>query len=931
MEEKDLQEKRGELLDKVKKIFFAKSESSENNSSEDNLNEQRKKFISSLKKNKNWLFILLLIIIIGIGIHIRVLNFPLLKDVTTGDWLSTDLDSHIYLKYAKVILDKGYLPDTDMSRFVPVGAPTANYAFPAYVIYFIYKVMHVFDPSTTIYYADVIYPVIAFVIGMIFFFLLTRKVFGNYVGLLGSFFLAIMPAFLQRTMGGSSDHDALGMMFMFLSMYLFLLAWQSKETKKALLFGSLAGIATGLTGLTWGAWKFLALIFALFVLLEYFFEKVEEKQIYLYALWLALSVIVMIGWVPLFPLKTLITSLTTALSLFVLVILLVDLLVFKKDWLKIKNRIPQKIPPAVACVAVSLLLGFVGLIVVLGPANITHQFTEAKSLLLHPMGKDRWELTVAEQRQPYFKDITNTFGPVLLGIPLVYFLFLVGTILAFYSLVRQNNDKVKLTAVYVSFLMLLLLSRYSSGSKYLNGTSMISIILYFGSFLALAVLFLYYFWKSYTKEKDTFHLFKRWDSGVLFLLVWVMFMVIAARGAVRLLFIFAPVAALFAAYAVVEMAKYALEAKKKAAKFAILILLLIVVLSPLAAPWQGIVPNYYKQSSLEGTYSGPPYNQPWQQVGAWVKQNVPKDAIFAHWWDYGYWVQNGFERASVLDGANKVKYWNYLMGRHVLSGRTQQEALEFLYAHNATNFLIVSEDIGKYTAYSSIGSDENYDRYSWINTFIMNQQGTQETRNTTVLMYQGSYVLDDDFVWNDKVYPRGGAGIGAVFLPVKQTQNKNGNETSVSVQIMQPTVALVQNGQRTDVPLQCVFLNGEMIKFQNSGMPGCLRILPTLDDKGNMQNPLGAGLFISQKGVNALWVNLYLLGQRNPDFDTSAFELIYGEEKSGIPLAIYRNQLIGPIKIWKINYPPGFSISEEMSQRYLGGNEYLPDYFFKVD
>jgi len=66
-------------------------------------------------------------------------------------------------------------------------------------------------------------------------------------------------------------------------------------------------------------------------------------------------------------------------------------------------------------------------------------------------------------------------------------------------------------------------------------------------------------------------------------------------------------------------------------------------------------------------------------------------------------LQSIGERATVLDGGNAIVYWNYLMGRHVLTGDNQKDALEFLYNHNTTHLLIDSSDIGKYGAYSSIG------------------------------------------------------------------------------------------------------------------------------------------------------------------------------------------------------------------------------------
>src|SRR3990172_10160255 len=102
----------------------------------------------------------------------------------------------------------------------------------------------------------------------------------------------------------------------------------------------------------------------------------------------------------------------------------------------------------------------------------------------------------------------------------------------------------------------------------------------------------------------------------------------------------------------------------------------------------------------------------------WVRENTERNTVFGHWWDYGYWVQSIGERATVLDGGNAISYWNHMMGRYALTGTNETEALEFLYAHNTTHFLIDSTDIGKYPAFSSIGSDENYDRRSWISPFL---------------------------------------------------------------------------------------------------------------------------------------------------------------------------------------------------------------------
>lgn len=45
----------------------------------------------------------------------------------------------------------------------------------------------------------------------------------------------------------------------------------------------------------------------------------------------------------------------------------------------------------------------------------------------------------------------------------------------------------------------------------------------------------------------------------------------------------------------------------------------------------------------------------WLHAYEWVKNNTPKDAVVASWWDYGYWTQTLGERASIADNATTGK------------------------------------------------------------------------------------------------------------------------------------------------------------------------------------------------------------------------------------------------------------------------------------
>jgi dolichyl-diphosphooligosaccharide--protein glycosyltransferase len=41
----------------------------------------------------------------------------------------------------------------------------------------------------------------------------------------------------------------------------------------------------------------------------------------------------------------------------------------------------------------------------------------------------------------------------------------------------------------------------------------------------------------------------------------------------------------------------------------------------------------------------------WLDALDWIKENTPKDAVIASWWDYGYWISTMGERASLADNS----------------------------------------------------------------------------------------------------------------------------------------------------------------------------------------------------------------------------------------------------------------------------------------
>ena len=54
---------------------------------------------------------------------------------------------------------------------------------------------------------------------------------------------------------------------------------------------------------------------------------------------------------------------------------------------------------------------------------------------------------------------------------------------------------------------------------------------------------------------------------------------------------------------------------------------------------------------LTGATGYPVTTNDWLDALDWIKNNTPRDAVFASWWDYGYWIATMGERATLADNS----------------------------------------------------------------------------------------------------------------------------------------------------------------------------------------------------------------------------------------------------------------------------------------
>ena len=882
--------------------------------------ERKKKFLNLFAKKNLWVWVVLAVIIF-LGLYIRTRNMYGLKDITTGQWtLGPDLDPFLFMRWAKYIVEHGSLMKIDYMRNVPLGFNTAiEMVLLPYLIAWFYEFLSFFSKNVTVDYASVIFPVFFFALTILSFFLLVRKIFSehfkdnklipNLIALIASAFLTVLPSLLSRTIAGIPEKESAGFFFMFLAFYLFLVAWKSNGLKKIALFAVLSGIATTCMALIWGGVVFIFMTIAISVFIAFLFGKVDNNKVLAYFLWLLASTVIVMLISVRFTLRNLVASSSTGAAFAVLFILLVDFALFGNKYKigeKIKNKI--KIPNKVISLLISFLILIIAVIIFLGPSFIVNEFKDNIDHLIHPFGTDRFTLTVAENRQPYFIDEwRGSFGPIVIGIPLFFWLFFIGSIFLFWDILNkiEKKERIILTLAYALFLFALIFSRYSPQGS-LDGVSGLSKTVYFGGMLLLIASFVYVYYKYYKIGKAA--LFKEIDFSYLILFILFFLTIVAARGGVRLIMILAPIATIIVAYFSVS---FFLSARKNKDELMRSVMIAIAIIILIASAYTFY--NYAKTSYDSAQIFVPNiYTQQWQKAMAWVRDNTPENAVFAHWWDYGYWLQSMGNRATVLDGGNAITYWDYFMGRHVLTGTSEEEALGFLYAHNATHLLIDSTDIGKYPAFSSIGADENYDRYSWIYTFLLDDKSTQEMQNETIYVYPGGSPLDEDSIWNENgqqiLLPSGKAYVAAILL---RMQGK---------EIKQPEAVIAYQDKQIRMPLRYAYYNEKLYDFSNGSEAGIF-IFPRLIQQGQgiQVNDIGALLYLSKRTVNTNLVRLYLFNQGEN------FKLVHNESnlimqnlrQQGLKIGefAYYNDLLGPIKIWEINYPSDIKFNPDYLEK----------------
>ncbi len=851
-----------------------------------------------------WIPILLWILFITI--FIRTSNIDGLKDVTTGDWtLGPDLDPFLYLRHAKEIV-AGNFQKIDMFRQAPLGVK--NYALTnlmPWAIVFVYKIMLVFgDYSLT--YAAIIAPVIFFLISTLGFFLFVREIssirysknISGVVALIASFLYIILPEMIHRTVAGVPEIESLGMAWFWFAFYFFTLAWKSNNKKKQIIYGVLSGLFTGAMSWTWGGYRYIGLILALTSFLVFLFEKDKKKNLLILTAW-AIPTLV-IEFIKFGDVTPIMGISGTGFVVIVFFLIVGDFILSKIKLRKMIKLDKIKLPENIVN-SLFLLFSLLIIFVVFNPNFVVESIKSLIDGLLYPFGKARVALTVAENKAPYFIEVLQSFGNII-------WIFLLGVLIIFYEMVKHFKQKWLFNCGFALLILGIVFSRYSENSIF-NGESFISKLFYLGSLILFSIIVLGTFIRAYSKKDDkTLDNFRNLNVGYILMLSFSFFAMISMRGAVRLFFIISPIIIFISIFACVRIIDSYFKSKGNDLKRVLTAILGLVVIVVLLTT----VVNYTNQTVYSAKASIPSsYNQQWQKAMAWVRENTTQGSIFVHWWDYGYWIQTIGERATVTDGGHQNGWWDHTTARYLLTTPKPETALSLMKTHNVSYLLIDSTDLGKYSAYSTIGSDKTgEDRLSWIPIMTSDPKYAQETKNSTIMIFPRGAALDEDIIYNyegkDFFFPKGKAGIGGIILEILN------NKTSNSSLFVQPLEILVYNNNQLRVPIRYLYFNDRLVDFKN-GINATLRIIPTIENspQGMSINNLGAIIYLSPRVSQSLFAQMYLMD--DPLHQYSSLKIAHFEQDplienvrsqgANIGDFVYYQGFRGPIKIWEVNYP----------------------------
>ncbi len=180
----------------------------------------------------------------------------------------------------------------DTMTWYPMGRNIANSAYPGipFAAAIVYMIQNALGLGISLYNVCLFFPILMSVITIITIYYLGKELSGRSTGIFAALFLAITPAFIQRTSLGFFDTENIGI-FAIIATSLFFLrsADKRKSLNQRIIYGLASGATLGLIFVSWGAAKYMLGMLMLYMGFLVITEKYETRHLLSYCITLVVG------------------------------------------------------------------------------------------------------------------------------------------------------------------------------------------------------------------------------------------------------------------------------------------------------------------------------------------------------------------------------------------------------------------------------------------------------------------------------------------------------------------------------------------------------------------------------------------------------------------------------------------------------------------
>ena len=297
----------------------------------------------------------------------------------------------------------------DALSWYPMGRNISNSAYPGipFTAALLYHIQNILGLGMSIHTVCLYFPVFMAIVTIIAIYFLGKELSGRPTGIFAALFMAITPAFIQRTSLGFFDTENIGIYAIVATSLFFL---RSSDGERSIvqrtLYGVLSGLSLGLIYASWGAAKYMTGMLMLYMVFLVISEKYDTRHLITYCITIGLGFLIVFFTPRLGPMSILSLD---SIAAFTLVLVLIGY-----------EFVKEKIDISLVSVSAAGLFVLVVLFIFLLPAlgidipigfkflKVLNPFTSTDSYLYE---------SVAENHVVAWTSLFNSFGIILtLGI-----------------------------------------------------------------------------------------------------------------------------------------------------------------------------------------------------------------------------------------------------------------------------------------------------------------------------------------------------------------------------------------------------------------------------------------------------------------------------------------------------------------------------------